>query len=228
MRASPRRRGGDVVVSIRIVVADDHPFVRSGIRALVDALPDMSVVAEAGDVAETVAAVRAAAPDVVVLDLDMPGAVGMSGLDAVRAADPRVRIVVLSMHAGVRHVRDAHAHGAVGYVPKSAADADLADAVRHVAAGGTYVHPSLGALLAVTPEDARDLGDSALTPRQRQVAAMLAAGHTNQEIGRALGISVRTVEAHRGHVMQRLGVGTRSELVRMARRHGMFEDDGGR
>lgn len=213
-------------MSVRLVVADDHPFVRSGIRALMEPLPDLTVVAEARDVAGAVAAVVAERPDVIVLDLDMPGAVGMSGVDAVRDAAPAVRVVVLSMHASVRHVRDAYAHGAVGYVPKSAADEDLADAVRRVAAGGTYVHPSLGALLAVAPEDGDDGPVAGLTPRQRQVAALLAAGHTNQEIAAALGISVRTAEAHRGHVMQRLGVTSRSELVRVARRHGMVDTHG--
>ena len=169
---------------------------------------------------------RATNPDVVLMDVTL-GA-GKSGIDATPGLlheHPDLKILVLSMQDDPRYVREAFAAGACGYVLKEAADTELVAAVREVAGGGRYVDPTLGARIAAADaESARAAAEDPLSDRERGVLRLLALGHTNQEIAEALFISVRTAETHRAHIMRKLGVGTRAELVRYAIAHKLLEE----
>jgi two-component system response regulator NreC len=214
-------------VSIRVLVVDDHPVVRAGLRLLLDAEEDIKTVAEAGDARQAVFEARAQKPDVVLMDLMLGG--GKSGIEAT--ADlihegPETKVLVLSMQDDPRYVREAFAAGARGYVLKEAADSELVTAVREVAAGGSYVHPVLGARMAAAEADAaRSATEDPLSDRESEVLKLLALGHTNQEIAKTLFVSVRTAETHRAHIMQKLGIHTRAELVRYAISKGLLEDE---
>ena len=210
---------------IRVVVVDDHAVVRSGLKLLLDAEDDIETVGEAGDVRGAVFETRAHQPDVVLMDVVMPGPSGIEGIDSVLKEAPDAKVLVLSMQDDPRYVREAFAAGARGYVLKEAADAELVSAVREVAAGGSYVHPALGArLVQAEAEAARQAAEDPLSEREREVLRLLALGHTNQEIARMLFISVRTAETHRAHIMQKLRLGTRAELVRYALGQGLLDE----
>ena len=208
---------------IRIVLADDHGIVRAGLRLLLDADPDFDVVAEASDVDEALRAVLGHKPDVLVLDLNMPGE--QSSLDAlpgVSERSPETRTVILTMQEDPEYARRALRAGALGYVLKEAADVELVEAVRRAAEGDTYLNPSLGVRLAKTPEQPAGPPDD-LSEREAEVLRLIALGHTNAEIGETLFLSVRTVESHRAHIQQKLGRSTRAELVRYALDHGLLD-----
>ncbi len=212
-------------MSIRVLIVDDHAVVRTGLRLLLEREDDMEVVAEAGTADEGVRAARLEKPDVVLLDVVMPGRSGLEAASEILQAAKDARILVLSMQDDPSYVREAFAGGASGYMLKEAADAELVQAIREVAGGGRYVHPTLGARLAQAEvEAARRAADDPLSDREREVLRLLALGHTNQEIAKQLYISVRTAETHRAHIMQKLGLGTRAELVRYALANGMLED----
>jgi two-component system, NarL family, response regulator NreC len=204
-------------VSIRIVVVDDHAVVRTGLRLLLDAEDDLEVVGEAGNTHDAVFEVRAQKPDVILLDVVMPGESGIEALPKLKHEAPEAHVLMLSMQDDPRYVHEAFAAGADGYVLKEAADAEVVAAVREIAAGGSYVHPALGARMvaADAAERARESANP-LSDREREVLRLLALGHTNQEIAGLLFISVRTAETHRAHIMQKLGLSTRAELVRHA------------
>jgi two-component system, NarL family, response regulator NreC len=211
---------------IRVVIIDDHALVRSGLRLLLDAEEDITVEDEGGTADEAVRLARLHKPDVVLLDVVMPGRSGLDAAEEVREAAPDARILVLSMQDDPSYVRQAFAAGATGYLLKEAADADLVAAVREVAAGGRYVHPALGARLAAAEAEAQARASSdPLSDREREVLRLLALGHTNQEIAKMLFISVRTAETHRAHIMQKLRLATRAELVRYALEHGLLEEE---
>ena len=203
-----------------IVIADDHGVVRSGLRMLLDAEPDLTVVAEAGDVDSARRYVRGHKPGVLILDLNMPGESSLSAIPQLREEFPATQIVVLTMQDDPAFAREAMRAGALGYVLKEAADAELVEAVRDAARGATYLHPRLGARLA-----AEVVKDSApgLTERERQVLRLIALGHTNSEVASQLYLSVRTIESHRAHIQQKLGLQTRAELVRYALDNGLIE-----
>jgi two-component system response regulator NreC len=202
---------------IRIVIVDDHAVVRSGLRLLLEAESDLEVAAEAGDAREAVLTVRGEKPDVVLLDVTMPGESGIEALPKLLHEAPETKVLVLSMQDDPRYVREAFAAGASGYVLKEAADAEVVGAVREVAAGNSYVHPTLGARMITAEAEARAAAESdPLSDREREVLRLLALGHTNQEIAKQLFISVRTAETHRAHIMQKLRLSTRAELVRYA------------
>jgi two-component system, NarL family, response regulator NreC len=202
---------------IRIVIVDDHAVVRSGLRLLLEAESDLDVVAEAGDAREAVLTVRAEKPDVVLLDVTMPGESGIEALPKLLHEAPDAKVLVLSMQDDPRYVREAFAAGASGYVLKEAADAEVVGAVREVASGNSYVHPVLGARMVTAEAEARAAAEAdPLSDREREVLRLLALGHTNQEIAKQLFISVRTAETHRAHIMQKLRLTTRAELVRYA------------
>jgi DNA-binding NarL/FixJ family response regulator len=213
-------------VSIRVLIVDDHAVVRSGLKLLLEAEADITVVGEAGSADEGVRAARLEKPDVVLLDVVMPGRSGIEATPELRKAAPTARVLVLSMQDDPSYVREAFAAGASGYVLKEAADVELVQAVREVAGGARYVHPALGARLAAAEVDAasRAAADP-LSDREREVLRLLALGHTNQEIAKMLFISVRTAETHRAHIMQKLGLQTRAELVRYALANGLLEND---
>lgn len=211
-------------VLTRVALCDDHAVVRGGLRRILDAEDDLEVVGEAGTAAAAVDVARRLRPDVVVMDLGLPDASGIEATTWVREASPRTRVVVLTVHDDVAYLRRAFDAGADGYLVKDAADVDLVHAVRTVAAGGQYVHPTLGAQL-LAPRGVGGPGGE-LSEREVDVLRLVALGHTNAEIAAELYISVRTVETHRAHISHKLGVHARSELVEAARRAGLLDDEG--
>lgn len=204
-----------------ILIADDHAVMRSGLRMLLEAERDFEVVAEAGDVPETVRRLKAYKPDVLLLDLHMPGGPSLQALPEMREASPKTRVVVLTMQNSTGFVREALRAGALGYVTKEAADAELVEAVRLAANDQPYLHPKLGARLATEPANEGRPDD--LSEREVEVLRLIALGHTNAEIASQLFLSIRTVESHRAHVQQKLRLSTRAELVRYALEHGLVE-----
>jgi two-component system, NarL family, response regulator NreC len=211
-----------VTEPIRILLVDDHAVLRSGLRLLLEREEGLEPVGEAGTAEEAVRSLPRLRPDVVVIDIEMPGMGGLDGTALIRERAPEARVLVLSMHDQARDVRRAFDAGAHGYLLKSAADEDLVRAIRAVAGGERYVHPSLGAVLAAPPREG-PLG--VLSLREREVLRLLALGHTNHEIADRLIVSVRTVESHRAHVMTKLRVTTRAGLVRAALDAGLLAED---
>jgi DNA-binding NarL/FixJ family response regulator len=213
-------------VSIRVLVVDDHAVVRTGLRRVLDAEPDIETVGEAPNAERAVFEALEHSPDVVLMDVVMPEKSGIEGMPALLQAVPDTKVLVLSMQDDPRYVREAFDAGASGYVLKEAADSEVVSAVRAVAAGERYVHPVLGArLIAAEAEERKRAEVDPLSEREREVLRLLALGHTNQEIAKMLYISVRTAETHRAHIMQKLGLSSRAELVRYALSEGLLEDD---
>ena len=211
-------------MSITVLVVDDHAVVRSGLKLLLDAEEDIEVVGEGGTAEQAVLRAQMHKPDVVLLDVVMPGKSGLEALPDVLQVSPESKVLVLSMQDDPRYVREAFDAGASGYVLKEAADTELVAAVRKVAEGGNYVHPALGARLAVAEARARrEAEEDPLSEREHEVLRLLALGHTNQEIAKMLFISVRTAETHRAHIMQKLRLSSRAELVRYALERGFVE-----
>ena len=207
--------------AVKIVIADDHAVVRSGLRMLLDSESGFDVVAEAGDVDAARRYVRGHHPAVLVLDLNMPGGSSLEAIPDLREEFPDTQIVVLTMQDDPAFAREAMRAGALGYVLKEAADAELVEAVRDAADGRTYLHPRLGARLAAEPEASGPSSD--LSDREIEVLRLIALGHTNSEIAEQLFLSVRTVESHRAHIQQKLGLSTRAELVKYAPDHKLLE-----
>ena len=211
--------------AIRVLIVDDHAVVRAGLHLLLDAEDDIEVVGEAGDVRTAVFEAREQKPNVILMDVVMPEQSGIEGVPLVLNEVPDAKVLILSMQDDPRYVREAFAAGASGYVLKEAADAEVVSAVREVASGGRYVHPALGARLVAAEADARAREQAdPLSDREREVMRLLALGHTNQEIAQQLFISVRTAETHRAHIMQKLNLGSRAELVRYALAHGLLDE----
>lgn len=204
---------------VRVALCDDHQVVRSGLRRILEAQADFEVVGEAGTVKEAVALAAETQPDVFVMDLGLPDGSGITAAAEVGRTSPGTRVLVLTVHDDIAYLRRAFDAGAVGYLVKEAADIELVQAVRQVAAGRQYVHPSLGAaLLAPDAPPARLAGPGGeLSEREVEVLRLIALGLTNAEIAERLYVSVRTVETHRAHIHQKLDVHTRAELVRLAR-----------
>lgn len=213
-------------MSITIVLADDHPLVRKGLRGVLEAEPDLSVIGEAGDGLEALRLVERQRPDVLVADLMMPGLGGLDLLPIVRQRSPGTRAVVLSMFSSEDFVLQALRNGAVGYVLKGCDPAHVVEAVRRAATGRRYLCPgaSEGAFEAyhekagAAPPDRHEL----LTPRERQVLQLAAEGGTSAEIADRLSISPRTAEMHRGSAMRKLGLKAQADLIRYAIRRGMI------
>lgn len=209
---------------IRVLVVDDHTVVRSGLRLLLDAEADIETVGEAPNAERAVFEAIELKPDVVLMDLMMPEKGGIEGMPAVLQAVPTAKVLVLSMQDEPRYVRAAFAAGASGYVLKEAAEAELVAAIREVANGGRYVHPTLGArLIDAEASERRRAEEDPLSDREREILKLLALGQTNQEIAAMLFISVRTAETHRAHIMQKLQLSSRADLVRYALAQGLLE-----
>jgi two-component system response regulator NreC len=212
-------------MSVRILIVDDHTVVRAGLRLLLDGEEGFETIAEAGNARDAVFEARKHKPDVILMDVVLPDRSGIEATSEVLKEAPEAKVLVLSMEDDPRYVREAFSAGASGYVLKEAADTELVAAIRQVAANERYVHPALGARMATAEaEAAARAGADPLSDREREVLRLLALGHTNQEIAKMLFISVRTAETHRAHIMQKLRLTTRAELVRYALAQGLLED----
>jgi DNA-binding NarL/FixJ family response regulator len=209
-----------------IVLADDHPIVRQGLRSLLEAEPDFRVVGEAADGIEAVQQVERLRPNVLVLDLMMPG---LSGLEVTRQVSqrfPQTRVIILSMHANEPYVLEAVSNGATGYVLKKSTTEELVQAIREVLAGRRYLSPpfseeALKPYLQKTPASPEDPYEL-LTPREREVLHLVAAGHTSAEIAQRLVVSPRTVESHRANLMRKLNMHHQADLIRYALQRGIL------
>jgi len=210
----------------RVALCDDHAVVRSGLARIVAEEPDLEVVGEAGSAEDAVAVARAERPDVFVMDLGLPGTSGIEATRRIVAACPQTAILVLTVHDDVAYLRKAFDAGARGYLVKDAADVELVLAIRQVAAGEQYVHPRLGAALLGPSAAGRAAGPGGeLSERELDVLRLVALGYTNAQIAAELFVSIRTVETHRAHVQQKLGLKARADLVRYAREHGLLDGD---
>jgi two-component system response regulator NreC len=207
---------------LTVVLADDHEVVRSGLRMLLDSEPGIEVVAEAGDVGAALAEVERHEPDVLVLDLHMPGEPSLPAIPVVHERCPGTRVVVLTAQRDPSFAAEAMRLGTAGYVPKEAAGRQLVRAIRMAAEGGTYLEPRLGARLAADTAAAKRAAPE-LTPRELEVLRLIARGHTNREIGERLFLSVRTVEGHRARIQRKLGRSRRSDLVEYVQERGLVE-----
>ena len=213
-------------MSVRILIVDDHAVVRAGLRLLLEAEDDLEPVGEAGSASEAVFQARTLKPDVILLDVVMPDQSGLDVVPTLLHERPETKVLVLSMQDDPQYVRQAFVAGASGYVLKEAADVEVVAAIREVARGGRYVHPELGArLVSAETDERRRAEEDPLSDREREVLRLLALGHTNQEIAQQLFISVRTAETHRAHIMQKLRLSSRAELVRHALTQGLLDAD---
>ena len=205
---------------IGVVIADDHAVVRRGLKQLLGAEPDLEVLAEAGDIEDARRYVRGHHPQVLVLDLNLPGGSSLKHIPSIRAESPDTQIVVLTMQNEPAYAREALGAGALGYVLKEAAETELVEAVRRAAVGDTYLNPRLGARVAAEPPPGPPDG---LSEREVDVLRMISLGYTNAEIAAQLYLSVRTVETHRAHIQQKLRLGSRAELVHYALDHKLIQ-----
>ncbi len=205
---------------ISIVLADDHPLVRAGIRSILSSIAGVRILAEVGDGRELLECLERLTPDIVITDISMPGMDGLTALVQIRSRYPEVRVVVLSMHDAPEQIQAAMAAGACAYLRKDASDFELGSALHSVRATGSYVSAAvMKQLLADKPPSVSDQ----LTPRQLEILMMLVRGMTSKEIGYALGLSSKTVDVHRGRIMERVGVRDLASLVVYAARHGLIK-----
>jgi two-component system, NarL family, response regulator NreC len=208
---------------IRILLADDHALVRQGFRMILEAQPDMEIVGQAGNGREAVELAEKLHPDVAVVDVAMPELNGIEATRRIGNISPRTRVLALSMHKDSVYVREILRAGARGYLLKDSGDADLVAAVRAIAKGEGYISPQVSD--GVLSDYRRHVSDplDLLTSREREVLQMIAEGKTNKEIAVSLNLSVYTVEAHRGRVMEKLNLHSTGELVRFALRNGLID-----
>jgi len=202
-------------VSLKLVIADDHAVVREGLRMLLEAEDDLSVVGEASELGETYALLREHAPDVLLLDLHMGRELSLATLSELRSASSKTAFVILTMDDDPAFAQQAWAAGAAGYVLKEASRADLVRAIRTVGRGGRYLDPAVGGL-------ALQGGETVLTERELEVLRLLALGYSNPEVARQMFVSPRTVETHRANLQRKLGVSGRPDLVRYALERGVI------
>ncbi|MDR7433532.1 MAG: response regulator transcription factor [Armatimonadota bacterium] len=213
---------------IRVLIADDHTIVREGIRMILTAQPDIEVVGEAANGQEAIELTRKLRPDVVVMDISMPGVSGIHATKAIKAEMPEVNVLALTMHEDETYVFQLLKAGAAGYVLKRGAASDLVNAVRAASKGEAFLYPSVAKavvqdyLQRVEAGEERERWDG-LTQREREILKLIAEGYTNQEIAQKLYISVKTVQTHRAHILEKLGLHDRTELVRYAIRKGLIE-----
>lgn len=207
---------------IRVAIVDDHALVRSGLRRLLELEEEIEVVGEAASAPEAIALVRETQPDVLLLDLQMPGTSGLAAMAGIREASPDTQVLVVTMHDDAVHLRSARAAGAVGYVVKSAAPAELVAAVRDVHAKQLHFDPELASDdVAAVGASPKALG---LSRRERQVLGGLVRGHTNREIADQLGVGVKSVESYRARLRAKLGADTRADLVKIAAEAGLLPE----
>lgn len=216
---------------IRLLVADDHPVVRAGLRMLLGTQPDMEVVGEAVDGATAVERALELRPDVVVMDITMRGANGLAATREIVRRIPQTKVLILTMHDSEEYLRQTLEAGATGYVLKQAADTELAVAIRAVQRGEIYLYPAFTRVLLRDFTPNRDTDGQAqrdsyelLSPREKEVLRMVALGHTNRKIADQLFLSVKTIETYRARVMEKLNLRTRAALVRYALLRGLLDD----
>jgi DNA-binding NarL/FixJ family response regulator len=211
----------------RVLLADDHALVRSGLRMVLDRQPDIEVVAEAGDGAEAVKLALAEDIDLAILDVSMPRLTGLQAAAELRSQRPDLHVLMLSMHDNEQYFFEALKAGASGYVLKSAAERDLVEACRASMRGEPFLYPAAVTALVRDYLDRARRGEAApkdpLTPRELEVVKLIAEGHTTEEIAELLVISVKTVERHRANILEKLEMRNRVELTRYAIRHGLVE-----
>jgi len=213
-------------MAIRIIVAEDHPTVRAGIRALLRLFPNVQLVAEATNGEEAIREIKRHKPDIILMDISMPQMDGLTAAAFVHERFPDVRIIVLSLHSNARYVREAIRAGVSGYLLKNLAD-ELEPALRTVAAGGTYFSPAVSHALpsAMQPGMVQENGNELLTPRQLEILKLIARGYTTKEVAQKLGISFKTAQTHRTQLMERLNIHEVAGLVRYAIRNGLVSSD---
>lgn len=211
------------MATLRVLLADDHTLVRSGIRSLLQSLENVSVVGEAGDGLTALQLIEQLIPDVVLMDIAMPGLNGLETLTRIQAQFPRVRVIILSMHTNEAYISRALQSGAVGYLLKDAATVELELALQAVGRGDTYLSPAVSKQLIA--DHIQHSPQAMLTPRQREILQAIAEGQTTQQIARRLEISVKTVEAHRAQLMDRLNIHDVAGLVRYALKIGLITTD---
>jgi DNA-binding NarL/FixJ family response regulator len=204
---------------IGVAIVDDHALVRTGIRTRLASENDIEILGEADTAQQAVVLARTVQPDVMLLDLLLPGASGYDVIPRVAEVSPLTKVVVCSAMTSAGSIRGAMSAGAVGYVGKRASDGELVEAIRRVACGDRYVDPALGANLVSSPDEG--LPES-ISDRERDVLQLLALGYTNHEIAKMLYISVRTVDTHRAHIMRKLQLNSRAELVMFALANGLI------
>jgi two-component system, NarL family, response regulator NreC len=215
---------------VRVLIVDDHDIVRAGIRMLLDAQPDVEVIGEASDGREAIIMANSMKPDVILMDISMPGATGIEATREIKQNTPQVEIVGLTMHAEDRYFFQLLQAGASGYVVKGAAPNELLDAVRAASRGEAYIHPSLQRKLIGDYVSRTEGGDQAsmlsdLTERELEILRLIVDGQTSREIAETLVISSNTVERHRQNIMAKLGLHNRAELVRYAISKGLVDVD---
>jgi DNA-binding NarL/FixJ family response regulator len=208
---------------VKILIADDHGIVRSGVRLLLDRQPDMEVIAEAEDGVDALEKAVEHKPDVAVLDVSMPRMTGLQATHEIKQQSPATQVLILSMHDDERYLFEALRAGAAGYVLKRAADKDLVEAVRAASRGEPFLTSTAQQALIRDFIDRGEQPGDDLTPREQEVVKLIAEAHTNKEIAEILHLSEKTVESHRGRVLQKLGMRDRVELVRYAIRRGLVE-----
>ena len=213
------------MTKIRLLVVDDHPVVREGVRTLLNRQPDMEVVGQAGNCSAAMASALELKPDVVLLDITMGDESGLAVIRELRKRLPRSKVLVLTVHEEEAYLRRALELGATGYVLKQAADAELAVAIRAVARGDVFVYPSLSRVLLRDMHRTDEEEDSyeSMSPREKEVLRLVALGYTNQEIANKLFLSIKTVETYRARVVDKLDLKSRSALVRYALDHHLLE-----
>lgn len=225
-------REGHDSAPLRVVLADDHAVVREGLKALINGQMDMIVVGEAADGEEACQAALALAPHVLVIDLSMPTLSGAEAAARIRRESPGVRVLALTVHEERVYLTQLLRAGASGYVLKRAAAAELVRAIRAVAAGGTYIDPSMAGSLVEGYLDGQDAATQptggSLSERERDVLMRIARGFSNKEIAGELGLSVKTVETYKGRMAEKLGLRSRAEIVRYAAQQGWLGDSSDR
>jgi len=212
---------------IRLLLADDHAVLRAGLRMLLNAQPDMEVVGEAADGEETLRKTRELCPDIVVMDLTMPGISGLKATEQIREESPEVKVLVLTVHDDESYLHRVLRCGAAAYVPKKAADTELLSAIRATSRGEMFIHSSLTRvlvddLLRGGSAKERQQGEDRLSEREREILRLLALGHTNREIASMLFLSIKTVETYKARLMAKLNLRGRAELVRYAMEKGLL------
>jgi DNA-binding NarL/FixJ family response regulator len=215
---------------IRVLLVDDHPVLRTGLRTLLEQEADLAVVGEAGDGREALALVAELRPDVVIMDISMPGLDGLEATRRIRSTGLPAQVLILTVHAQERYLFPVLRAGAAGYLNKTTADAELVQAVRTVAGGGAFLHPTDTRRILEDYMSRAQAGEDVdgydrLSDREREVLRLVAAGHTAREIAEQLSLSPKSVETYRARIMEKLELATRADLVRYALRRGLLSED---